>query len=250
MKKIFMFSIMLLGLLIFNNSVNAACGAGVYVDGELICLVTGATGGNKAGTAYVEDSTLVLNNYNGGNIKYFSGIGNPSKEEIKLIGDNYITSEDSYGILSLLSEISFVGNGTLTIKSKMPFLYYDWGGVPDSLFFDNNEVSIITIISGETKSNIEKFNPSVNNQNSEIKQEIIEENTEKQEELNPSDNNKNNELQEESSKENTEIQEEINNETKDKNDIILLVSLGFSILCLIVIIVLVIENIKLRKNDN
>ena len=218
MKKIIMFSIMLLGLLVFNNNVKAACGAGATVGGDWICLVTGATEGNSAGTAYAESSVLVLNNYNGGSIKFSSVIGTPAKEEIKLIGDNYITSEDGYGILSLVTGVNFVGNGTLTIKSKMPFLSYDPDRAPESYNFDNNEVSIIKITVGETKVNIEESKPADNDVTTEIKDET---NNEKE-----------------------EVKVEENN---NLIVIALVVSLCVSVLCLIVMIGLVAKNNKSKK---
>lgn len=120
MKKILIllvvFSTILLGV-----EVNAACAFGANVGGESVCLTAGATAGNSNGTAYPEGSTLVLENYNGGNIQYTSGLGNTaSPVKIKLIGDNYITAEESFGISTSITGVTFIGDGTLTIKSKLP----------------------------------------------------------------------------------------------------------------------------------
>ena len=101
----------LLAFFMSSVNVNAACASGAEVSGEFVCLVDGATAGNSGGTAYPENSVLVLKNYN----EPFGG------STIKLIGDNYINADNGYGILMFNTGVKFIGDGTLTIKSKLPF---------------------------------------------------------------------------------------------------------------------------------
>lgn len=127
--------------MIFNENVDAACAAQVHIGNDNLCLVDDSTDSNTNGTAYVETGILVLDNYNGKSIKFSSGLGNGFGQEIKVIGDNYITNEEGYGILYSISGLSFVGDGTLTIKSKIPFVARDFNDFsfvdyPSSFFQD------------------------------------------------------------------------------------------------------------------
>ena len=93
MKK-FLVLIALVCLFMCTVEVDAACAYGANVGDEFVCLVAEATQGNSKGTAYPENGTLVLKNYNGGSISYSSGLGNPvAPVTIKLVGDNYIDSK-------------------------------------------------------------------------------------------------------------------------------------------------------------
>ena len=70
--------------------------------------------------------TLILKNYNGGNITYSNGLGGPFvPTTIKLIGDNYITANDSYGLGVYSTGVNFIGDGTLTISSKLAIIGFD-----------------------------------------------------------------------------------------------------------------------------
>lgn len=231
MKKIFVFSLMLLGILIFNNNVKAACGYPVIVGDEMLCAASDFVS-NKAGTAYIESKKLVLKNYNGGQIR----IGPLFDLEIELIGDNYITNENGSGIEKQQS-ITFTGNGTLTIKSKIPVIDI---GINNSIDYTlTNRVETIKIAPNNLETTVEEKQTLDNNQNEEITEERKEESKE------------NVEIKEETSEEDTTIKEEIDANIKgveiSKNDIVLLISLGFSTLCLIIIIILVNKNIKLKK---
>lgn len=128
MKKIKLLFVSLILLFVFVGTINvdAACGSGAQVGGEFVCLVTGSTQGNSNGTAYPENGVLVLKNYNGGNITYSNGLGGPFvPTTIKLIGDNYITANDSYGLGVYSTGVNFIGDGTLTITSKLAIIGFD-----------------------------------------------------------------------------------------------------------------------------
>ena len=128
MKKIKLLFVSLILLFVFVGTINvdAACGSGAQVGGEFVCLVTGSTQGNSNGTAYPENGVLVLKNYNGGNISYSNGLGGPFvPTTIKLIGDNYITANDSYGLGVYSTGVNFIGDGTLTITSKLAIIGFD-----------------------------------------------------------------------------------------------------------------------------
>lgn len=128
MKKIKLLFVSLILLFVFVGTINvdAACGSGAQVGGEFVCLVTGSTQGNSNGTAYPENGVLVLKNYNGGNITYSNGLGGPFvPTTIKLIGDNYITANDSYGLGVYSTGVNFIGDGTLTISSKLAIIGFD-----------------------------------------------------------------------------------------------------------------------------
>ena len=155
MKKIF---ITLIFALIFccTSQVNAACAAGANIGNESVCLVKGSNTKISDGTAYAEDSTLVLNNYNGGNISYFMMQDPVSTIKIKLIGDNYIKASDSYGILIPKTGIEFIGNGTLTIESKLSFaIVSDWYkyNTNEETISLNNDISTIKITAGNDDEN-------------------------------------------------------------------------------------------------
>lgn len=153
-------TVFLLGILMCSVNVNAACASGVEVSGEFVCLVEGATAGNSSGTAYPENKVLVLKNYNGSTISFTSGIGEPfNGSTIKLVGDNYITALDGYGILMFNTGINFIGDGTLTIKSKLPFSVK---GVNASL---GDTVTEIKIVSGSRIN--ESDNDNVTEENNE-----------------------------------------------------------------------------------
>ena len=121
-NKILMVGITLLSMLMCIGNAQAACASYAYVDGESICVIDGSSSSNKAGTVYNASSSenikIVLNNYNGGSIEFKNGLGsNPANGvTIELIGDNYITNETGYGILSYITGLNFVGDGTLNIK--------------------------------------------------------------------------------------------------------------------------------------
>ena len=225
-KKIVIVGAFILSFFAFNLNVKAACGAGVYVGDEVICLVSGSTESNNNNTAYAESSKLVLKNYNGGRIHFYSGLGNPSKIEIELIGDNYITSEDGYGILAFTTGINFVGDGTLTIKSKMPFVSVDAnreGSTADQTVNSDIPVSTIKIIVGEGNESKIDESPSSTEKN----EDVI--------------------LESEDNKDNKDAVKE------DKNDLIiiaLIASCCISLLCLILSIVFIIKNNKLKKLNN
>ena len=67
------------------------------------------------------------------------------------MGDNYITNENGYGILSSINGLNFVGDGTLTIKSKLPFVSTDFGGQAVQYSYEDN-VTTIKITVGEDKT--------------------------------------------------------------------------------------------------
>lgn len=217
MKKIFMFIVMLLGLLVFNNNVKAACGYPVDVGDEMLCAVSDFSS-NEAGTAYIESGKLVLNNYNGGQIR----IGPLSDLKIELIGDNYITNENGYGIRKQ-QNITFIGNGTLTIKSKIPVVDV---GINNSIDYTlTNYVGTIKISSTNFGTNIEESKPSDKDESTEVKDET------------------NNEI-------NTNQDEVKVEESSNLVVIALMISLCVSMLCLIAVIALLIRNSKLKKVNN
>lgn len=162
-------TVFLLGILMCSVNVNAACASGAEVSGEFVCLVEGATTGNSTGTAYPENKVLVLKNYNGGTISFTSGIGEPfNGSTIKLVGDNYITALDGYGILMFNTGINFIGDGTLTIKSKLPFSVK---GVNASL---GDTVTEIKIVSG-SKLTENKTVTEENNETTDTNSNIVAE---------------------------------------------------------------------------
>jgi len=253
-KNLIIMVVFLFSLFTFVGNTEAACGAGVSLGDESLCMSTGCSAGPgcasvtytsqsiKNGTAYtkqLDDGSiiLVLDNYNGGSIKFYSGLGNPfSGEEIELIGDNYITNETGYGILSFVTGLNFVGDGTLTIKSKMPFVSTDADRQAATYFLDDNEVTTIKITAGENgNAEIVDEIPSSNNENIEVTPE-----EEKQE----------NEVIDESTSSNDEKVEVSREEKNDLMTIALFVSSCISILCLIIIVVLILKNNKLKKINN
>lgn len=153
MKKIKLLFVSLVLLFVFVGTVNvnAACGSGAQVGGEYVCLVSGATQGNAAGTAYPENGVLVLKNYNGGKITYTSGIGEPyGPTTIKLIGDNYITANDSYGLGVFKNGVNFIGDGTLTITSKLAIIGLNIDK-PNQTPVLADTVNTIKIVAGDKK---------------------------------------------------------------------------------------------------
>lgn len=149
--KLLFVSLMLLFVFVGTINVNAACGSGAQVGGEFVCLVSGATQGNADGTAYPENDVLVLKNYNGGNITYSSGIGEPSgPTTIKLIGDNYITANDSYGLGVFTKGVNFIGDGTLTITSKLSIIGFN-NNTPNKTPVLADTVNTIKIVAGDKK---------------------------------------------------------------------------------------------------
>lgn len=169
----------LLAFFMSSVNVNAACASGAEVSGEFVCLVDGATAGNSSGTAYPENSVLVLKNYNGGSISFSSGIGEPfGGSTIKLIGDNYINADNGYGILMFNTGVKFIGDGTLTIKSKLPF------SVSRSTANLGDTVTEIKIVSG-TKLNESN---SVVEENKETTDNTTNNNSDVTEDENDNDN--------------------------------------------------------------
>lgn len=149
--KILFVSLLLLFVFVGTVNVNAACGSGAQVGGEYVCLVSGATQGNANGTAYPENGVLVLKNYNGGKITYTSGIGEPSgPTTIKLIGDNYITANDSYGLGVFTKGVNFIGDGTLTITSKLAIIGFN-DNTPNKTPVLADTVNTIKIVAGDKK---------------------------------------------------------------------------------------------------
>lgn len=179
MKKI-IFGLICLLVCFLALDVNAACGAGVSADGEFICLVTGATQANSKGTLYPENgTTLVMNNYNGGNISFSSGLGNPFKPlKIKLIGDNYIKAEDSFGLKVSLTGVEFVGDGTLTITSKAPIVAVDCvGDQSNASVYLSDNVSTVKIASGNSVTESSDDEVVNEEQDDETVAEVEEENS-------------------------------------------------------------------------
>lgn len=154
--KLLFVSLILLFVFVGTVNVNAACGSGAQVGGEFVCLVSGATQGNADGTAYPENGVLVLKNYNGGNITYSSGIGEPyGPTTIKLIGDNYITANDSYGLGVFTNGVNFIGDGTLTITSKLSIIGFN-DNTPNKTPVLADTVNTIKIVAGEEKEEIKE----------------------------------------------------------------------------------------------
>ena len=174
--KLFVFAFLLcvcVGIL----NVNAACGSGVTVGNEFICLVGDDTQSVANGTAYSENRILVLENYNGGRITYTNGLGGYGPVTIKLIGDNYITANDSYGLAVLPKGVNFIGDGTLTITSKLPIVTFD----PDKQdrtapLADNVNTIKIVAGNGSTKETTNdatiENNENANTKNVEVKEEL------------------------------------------------------------------------------
>lgn len=236
-KKIFLIGLFLLSFFMFNRDVEAACGVSALVGDESVCIVSGSTEGNSAGTAYAEGGTLVLKNYNGGSIKFNSGLGNPSTGfVVKLVGDNYITNENGYGILFPVTGLNFVGDGTLTIKSKAPFVSSDFDG-QNVQYTYGDAVTTIKISSGTLLNNSVVEEDSSNSSNVEGNEPSVEANDSNSDQNNVSVEN---------------VDESSDNEVDEENDlttILLIVSSIISALCLIVIIILVIKNSKLKKGN-
>ena len=237
-KKIFFGILLLLSLLCFNDyCVKAACATGVTVGDENLCLVSncpiGATDctfeslSNQNKTAYTKQLTdgsiiLVLNNYSGKSITFYSGLGNPlGALKIELIGDNYITAEDNYGIQLLMSGLEFIGDGTLTIKSKIPFVAIDGDTQKTNINLDSSSVSTIKITAGENNQ-VSMDNTTNNKEN-------------------------NNELSNNSNEESNITNEDIVIEKNNLSTIVLITSLCVSILCVIISVILVIKNNKLKN---
>ena len=163
--------VFLLGILMCSVNVNAACASGAEVSGEFVCLVEGATAGNSSGTAYPENGVLVLKNYNGGTISFVSGVGDTiGGSTIKLIGDNYINADNGYGILMFNSGVKFIGDGTLIIKSKLPF------SVNRSTANLGDTVTEIKIVSGSRINESDNDNVTEeNNENTDTNSDIVAE---------------------------------------------------------------------------
>lgn len=94
---------------------------GVVVDGESL---TSKNPNNSLNTAVynVENKTLTLNKYNGGSIEYYG----EDKLNIILKNSNSITLEElysGYGISSLIGDIKFSGDGSLTISDSVGAIY-------------------------------------------------------------------------------------------------------------------------------
>lgn len=237
-KNLIIMVVFLFSLFAFVGNTEAACGSGVRLGDEALCLVSGCVGCTytsqsiKNGTAYtkqLEDGSiiLVLDNYNGPKIEYYSSLGNPTKSQMELIGDNYITNETGYGVLSFVTGINFIGDGTLTIKSKMPFVSTDAERQATTYFLDNNEVTTIKIVVGD-------------NDNKEVVDESTEEDNQKVEEIQKNESeNKDDSLMPIDKKE----------EKNDLMTIALFVSSCISVLCLIIIVVLILKNNKLKKKQ-
>ena len=157
LKKIFLSLIFLLAICL-TTQVNAACASGVSIGNESVCLVEGSTTKISDGTAYAEGTTLVLNNYNGGNISYFFMTHPLTQIRIKLIGDNYIDESNSYGLLIPKNGIEFIGDGTLTIKSMHSFATVnDWTKYnlkeEEILLGDNVSTIKISVGDNDTENN-------------------------------------------------------------------------------------------------
>lgn len=238
-----MFTIMgvLLCLFMFNDNVKAAClGNSVQLDDEYLFLncacgvggeCTFESQSNSNGTAYTKElengyEILVLENYNGGSISHTGSI------TVELIGENYITAKDGYGILSRYDnragananktgEITFVGDGTLTIKSKVSFA----------------KLNLANSVNGQ-------FNIDMSNQPvSTVKINIID-GTETISVIDVEESSKEEDNEEEPK---TEIKEEDNEEKNNLIFISLIISLSALVLCLIIVIVLALKNNKLKK---
>lgn len=147
MKKIF---VLLTVFCIFLGAVevNAACGVSAWADNEMVCLAKGTKDFKFNGTLQSDDGTLILNNYNGGSIKFSTGIGGEEiPDVIKLVGDNFIVAEDSYGIGAYSGGVVFVGDGTLTIKSKLPIATIS--NNPNHTVILSDTVNVIKILAGD-----------------------------------------------------------------------------------------------------
>ena len=179
MKKIFSVIVifMICCLVTPSRNVNAACAVSVTVDNEMICMVSGSASKNKNGTAYEEDGDLVLNNYDGGNIFFDSGLGNGFQpRKIKLIGENHIES-DSFGIKAFQPGIIFDGDGSLTISSKIPFVIFDTDSREDEPDYQIIEASTtITVLAKDYKVAVSESEESDANN---VGEDIVAENTRK-----------------------------------------------------------------------
>lgn len=217
-KYIFLSLFMLFCFFVFSIDVNAACAAGVSVGEESLCMV-GDGAKSSDGTAYIENSMLVLNNYNGGSIQQHSGLGNPVHGlKVKLIGNNYITNESGYGMLVSFRGVDFVGSGTLTIKSQMPIVAADFDRESSS-YSGDGDVSIVKI-SGLDETSFGK------DENKKEEQSAIEENDKV-----------------ETKKENTE-------EESDNKLLLVatLLSIFVSLACLVICITFILKNKKVENN--
>lgn len=228
MKKSLGFILIMISVFLFTDSIYAACSQQVDVGGESLCLLSNDSK-NSSQTAYVEDGVLVLNNYNGSSIKFpNTGLGNPlNGTTIKLIGDNYITS-DQYGLLFYVTGIHFEGDGQLTINSKIPFVSYD---LDRESFVDAenrilreinaNRVSTIVIQSGASiqKDNI-MDNPSVDNP-------VITDDSAISDDKNET--------------------EEVKNTTTENHVVMIIIALSYFVVSLIIIIVLIIKLCSIKK---
>lgn len=169
MKKIFLSLILLLAICL-TTQVNAACASGVSIGNESVCLVEGSSTKISDGTAYAEGTTLVLNNYNGGNISYFLMTHPLTQIRIKLIGDNYIDESNGYGLLIPKNGIEFIGDGTLTIKSKLSFATVnDWTkyNLKEEEILLGDNVSTIKISVGDNDATNNNDISNDNNENIE-----------------------------------------------------------------------------------
>ena len=105
---------------------------------------------SKDGSYYLEfdesyGTILVLDNFDGGNLVFdaFGTCLTPKPAIIKLIGDNKITVNEGTGIRSI-SDIKFIGNGSLMINANVPIEYKYSGhsiiinGVPEETEKDEN----------------------------------------------------------------------------------------------------------------
>lgn len=222
-KTIFMTLLVLFSFFAFSNDVYAACAAGVTVGEERLCLVAGSTGSNAAGTASVENGVLVLKNYNGGYIR-FDGANPFGGNTIKLVGDNYITNESGYGILSSVTGLNFVGDGTLTIKSKLPFVAADFTQ-QNVQYTYGDAVTTIKITAGEVKADVVDNNVSTNDNQDTSTEEVKAEDNASDDNASESDS------------------------SMDLTTILLIVSSVISVLCLIIVVVLLLNNKKSKSSE-
>ena len=214
MKK-FLVLIALVCLFMCTVEVDAACAYGANVGDEFVCLVAEATQGNSKGTAYPENGTLVLKNYNGGSISYSSGLGNPvAPVTIKLVGDNYIDTESSFGLRVPLTGVEFVGNGTLTIRSRLAIATIDIDR-PNQNVQLNNNVNTIKILAGDKVR-----------ETKEVSNNKTEENKIEKENVNTDDKTEN---------ENVSTDDKTANEGFDWSLILVLVCCGVSVVCLLMV---------------
>ncbi len=163
--------VILFSCFMFPNNASAMCAIQARIgdirneiDDAVCFLGTGETSKNNDGTAYSngDGKHLILDHYNGKSINFYDGLGGEAFVEIELIGDNYITNEDGYGIFSQSGAIIFTGTGSLTIKSKIPFVSYEDLSNESPLetlerYLDDHkdqETTTIKIIAGETKNDI------------------------------------------------------------------------------------------------